>query len=83
MDNVFIDILHRVEKYLLEIPQSPTSLRMDNVCRYFTESCKIFTRNAIITDVYTIGYSLSVFVGAVHNYRQTHRRTVRISKVGH
>ena len=29
---------------------------MENICRYFTESCKIFTGNATITNVYTNEY---------------------------
>jgi len=66
-----ISILQRVEKYLLEMPQSSTSLQTKTICQHFTESCKIFTTNAIITDIYTDGYSPSTFVGAVHNYRWT------------
>jgi len=49
----FIGILPKVAKYLLEMPQSPMSLQTDTVRRYFTESCKIFTANAILTDIDT------------------------------
>jgi hypothetical protein len=50
------------------MPQSSMSLQTDTVRRYFTESCKIFTANAILTDIDTNKYNMSAFVGAVHNY---------------
>jgi len=64
----FIDILPRVAEYLLEMPQSLMSLQIDTVCRYFTESCKIFTANAILTDIDTDKYNMLAFISAVHNY---------------
>jgi len=64
-----IGILQRIEKYLREIPQPSTSLQTKTIHRYFAESCKIFTANATINDVYTDGYSPLAFAGAVHNYR--------------
>jgi hypothetical protein len=51
--NVSIGILQRVEKYLLEMPQSSTSSQMKIFHRYFTESWEIFTANAIIIEVTT------------------------------
>ena len=65
------------------MPQSLMSLQTDIVRRYFTESCKIFTANATIIDVYTDGDSPSTFVVVVHNYRQTHQWIVRIPKGGY
>ena len=59
--NVSVGILQRVEKYLLEMPQSPTSSQKECFRQYFTESWEIFTANAIITDVYTDGYIPSAF----------------------
>jgi hypothetical protein len=49
--NYVVGILQRVIKYLMHMPQSPTSLQTEWVLRYFTKSCKIFTAYAIITDV--------------------------------
>jgi hypothetical protein len=56
-----VGILQRAEKYLLGMPQSPTSSQTDGVRRHFTKSWKIFTRNATITDVFTDGWSPLVF----------------------
>ena len=71
-------VFHRVEKYLLNMPQSPTSLQTEWVCRFFIESCKIFTEYATITNVSTNGHSPSVFYRELkniycicHNHRQT------------
>jgi len=43
------------------MPHSPTSSQTETFRRYFTESCKNFTGNAIITDTYTDGFRLSAF----------------------
>jgi len=45
-----VGISQRVEKYLLHMPLSPTSTSTVLVRQYFTESCKIFTAYATITD---------------------------------
>jgi hypothetical protein len=42
----FIDISQKV----VEIPHLPTTLQMERVCRHFTESWKILTGYATITD---------------------------------
>ena len=59
--NFSVGISQRVEKYSPEMPQSPTSSQMKTFRWYFTESWKIFTANAIITDIYTDGYMSSAF----------------------
>jgi len=46
----FVGILPRFEKYLLDMPQSPTPSQTDKVRWYFTESWKIFTIYVTITD---------------------------------
>jgi hypothetical protein len=62
-----IGILPRVAKHLLQMPQSPTSLQMDTVSVSISPSWKIFTRNAIITDISTECYCLSVFYRELQN----------------
>ena len=66
-DYTSVDILQRVEKYLLEMPQSPMTLQTDTVRRHFTKTCKIFTGNATITDDFTDRYSLLAFHRELQN----------------
>jgi hypothetical protein len=54
-------ILQRVVKYLLYMPQSPTSLQTKLVHQYFIESYKLFIAYAIITGITTDGMSPSIF----------------------
>jgi hypothetical protein len=81
-----VGILLRVAKYLLHMSQSSTSVQTDTVRQYFTESCKIFTAHATITDVCTDGYSPSVFYLELQNiYCTCHnhwRLYKRIQSVG-
>ena len=56
--------------------------RRTNVHRYFTESWKIITWNATITDFHTDKFQSVGMLSAGHYYRQHHRQTVRIPKSG-
>ena len=91
-----VGILPRVEKYLLHMPSSPTCIPTDISRRYFTESWKIFTAYATITDrIFPMGIffcahfssvkpSVFIFTDTISNRMWNYRRTLcwRILSVG-
>jgi hypothetical protein len=56
--------------------------RQTNVRRHFTESWKIITWNATITDVHADRFQSIGMLSTGHYYRQHHQRTLRIPKSG-
>jgi hypothetical protein len=75
-----VGILQRIEKYLLEMPQSSTSLQTETFRWYFIESWKIFTSCTIITDTYTDKYRPLAFHRELKNiYFICHDRQRNIS----
>jgi hypothetical protein len=61
-----VGILSRVEKYLLQMPYPLMFILTDTVHRYFTESWKIFTLYATITDEIfsSVYFQREIFFGA-------------------